>query len=387
MLLSLTVYTGTALALAWLGWHVSSREKSSLRSGGGELPLWTWEIIAIALIYITVSSLRWLTSWDYKMYYGYYVSLQSIGDYSRENFEPLFALVTYVLSHLGAHFSIYFAFWATTQICLLLYAMRHRKELLPWLALCIFLGPYYIFWMGFIRQSIVEAMFVLMVELIIRRKFWIYLLVTVVAMGIHRMCILFIPLYFIPLIRVPERCRRWLPAALIVLCVVLGSFPQWLRLLFDHLGRFADILGYGHYYRLFMSNNLEYAFRNVIGPARLCPLLTCLMIVWYYPSMKTRYAQDNCFPAFFRFAVFYMCYINLFANTTQYLTRPGELMRTVFLVMVCYTIHYLWRERKWLPFMAIALFCFYYVFYEMFKAHFTPGSIYVPAMYHTFLFG
>ena len=384
-LFSLIVYTVTALVLAWLGRHVSSREEVSLRSGGGELSLLSWEIVVAALVYIVVSSLRWLTSWDYNMYYGYFFSLQSLGEYSRENFEPIFALVTYVFSRLGVHFSIYFAFWAMVQVALLLYAMRHRKALLPWLALCTFLGPYYIFWMGFIRQSIIEAMFVLMVELIVRRKFWIYLLVTLVVMGIHRMCILFIPLYFVPLIRLPKP-RRWLPFVLIALCVVLGSFPQWLRVLFDHLGRFADLLGYGHYYRLFMSNDLEYAFRNVMGPARLCPLIACLLMVWYYPAMRSRFSQDPYLPAMFRFSVLYMCYINLFANTTQYLTRPGELMRTVFLFMVCYTLHYLWRERKWLPFAAIAFCNFYYVFYEMAKAYFSPGSIYVPAMYHTFLF-
>ena len=383
-LFSIVVYTTTALVLAWLGGKVSRREAVSLRSGGGELSVFSWEIVALALVYITVSSLRWLTSWDYNMYYGYFVSIQSLGDYSRENFEPLFALITYALSHVGAHFSVYFAFWAITQVVLLLYAMRHRKALLPWLALCVFLGPYYIFWMGFIRQSIVEALFVLMVELIVRRKFWIYLLVTVVAMGIHRMCILFIPLYFVPLIPMPTR-RRWLPIALLALCVLLGSFPHWLRVLFDHFGRFADLLGYGHYYRLFMSNDLEYAFRSVMGPARLCPLISCLMIVWYYPAMRDKFSQDACFPAMFRFAVLYMCYINLFANTTQYLTRPGELMRTVFLVMVCYTFHYLWQQRKWLPFIALCFLNFYYVFYEMVKAQISPSSIYVPAMYHTFL--
>ena len=88
----------------------------------------------------------------------------------------------------------------------------------------------------------------------------------------------------------------------------------------------------------------------------------------------------------FRFAVLYMCYINLFANTTQYLTRPGELMRTVFLVMVCYTIHYLWRERKWLLLAAMMLFNFHYIYYEIAKAVIKTGSIYEPELYHTFLF-
>lgn len=371
--------------MAWLGWHVSNREQRQLLGGGSELPFWSWEIVAMVLVFVAVSSARWLTSWDYNMYYCYYVSIQSLGEYSRENFEPFFALLTIALARTGAHFSIYFAFWAVVQIVLLLFAMRHRKALLPWLALCVFLGPYYIFWMGFIRQAIVECLFVLMVELIVRRKFWWYLLLSMVAMGIHRMCILFIPMYFIPLIPVKVN-KRWLPFVLLGACVVLGSFPQWIKMLFDNLGSFADVMGYGHYYRLFMSNDQEYAFRPVIGPARLCPLLSCLIMMWYYPAMRAKFSHDTSFPALYRFALVYMGYINLFANTTQYLTRPGELMRTVFLVMVCYTLSYLWRERRWLPFAAISFCNFYYVFYEMAKAHFTPGSIYVPSMYHTFLF-
>lgn len=385
MLLSLIVYTGTAAIMAWLGWHVNSREQRLLAAGGKELPFGTWEIWAAMLVYVAVSSARWLTSWDYNMYYGYFVSMQSLGEYSRENFEPGFTLITKALAHAGVHFAFYFFFWAAIQIALLYYAMRHRKFLLPWLALCIFLGPYYIFWMGFVRQSVVECLFVLMVELIVRRKFWWYLLLSLVAISIHKMCVLLIPLYVVPLIPV-RRFNRWLPFILLGLCFLLGSFPQWIQWVFNRLGQLADVLGYGHYYRLFMSNNLEYAFRSVMGPARMCPLLSCVMIMWYYPELKRAYANDRYMPALFRFTVVYMCYINLFANTTQYLTRPGELMRSCFLVMCCFLLHYLWRQRKWLPFAALAFFNFYYVYYEIAKAYFTPGSIYVPELYHTFLF-
>lgn len=384
MILSLIVYTLTAAAMAWLGWHVSRREQRLMSQGGGELPFASWEIIMAMLIYVAVSSARWLTSWDYNMYYNYYVSMQSLGEYSRANFEPGFAWITKLMARSGLHFAFYFAFWAIVQISLLFYALRHRKALLPWLALCVFLGPYYIFWMGFVRQSVAEAMFVVMVELIIRRKFWIYLLMSIVAMSIHKMCVLFVPLYFVPLLPLRD-VKRWVPIALIMACVVLGSFPQWIKLLFDRLGSMADMLGYGHYYRLFMSDNMEYAFRAVIGPARLFPLLTCLCMIWYYPDIKRMHPHDACLSALYGFSVLYMGYINLFANTTQYLTRPGELLRTVFLVMVCYTFHYLWRERKWLPLGAMAVLNFYYVYYEIFKAYHIGGSIYMPELYHTFL--
>lgn len=386
MLLSLTVYTGMASVMAWLGWHVSRREDRLLTRGGVELPFTSWEILAAILLYVAVSAARWLTSWDYNMYYNYYVSMQSLGEYSRDNFEPGFSLVTIAMARAGIHFSIYFAFWALVQITLLYYALRHRKALLPWLALCIFLGPYYIFWMGFIRQSVVECLFVLMVELIVRRKFWIYLILCLLAMSLHRMCVLFILLYFVPLIPAPKRGTRWISFVLVALCVVLGSFPQWLRVLFDHIGKFAEVWGYGHYYRLFLSNNLEYAFRGVMGPSRLCPLITLATIIWYYPAIKRTFAADRWLPALFRFSLLYMCYINLLANTTQYLSRPGELMRACFLVMTCYALLYLWRQRRWWIFAILAFCNFYYVYYEIAKAAIYKGSIYMPELYHTFLF-
>ena len=183
-----------------------------------------------------------------------------------------------------------------------------------------------------------------------------------------------------------SRNTRWMAFALLAVCFVAGSFPQWIQWTFDRIGSIAQVLGYGHYYRLFINNNLEYAFRNVMGPARLCPLLTCLLIIWYYPAIRQQFASDKYLPALFRFSVVYMCYINLLANTTQYLTRPGELMRSCFLVMTCFLLHHLWTHRRWIPFAAAAFFNFYYVYYELAKAYFHGGSIYAPELYHTFLF-
>ena len=384
MILSLTVYTGSAIVMAWLGWHVAHREQRLMTNGGGELPLWSWELLASVLFYVAVSALRWQTSWDYNMYYSHYVAMQSLGEYSRENFEPGFALVANTMGKAGMHFALYFAFWALAQILLIFYALRHRKVLLPWLGLCIFLGPYYIFWMGFIRQSVVEALFVVMVELIVRRKFWLYLLLSLVAISIHKMCVLFIPLYLVPLIPV-RTARRWLPFALLALCIALGSFPQWIKWIFDRIGQFAQVMGYGHYYRLFMSDNLEYAFRSVMGPARLMPLVSCLAMIWYYPAIKSMFNGDKYLAATYRFSLLYMAYINLFANTTQYLARPGELMRTCFVFMLCYLFYFLWSQRKWIPFAILAICNFYYIFYEIAKSQLIGGSIYMPELYHTFL--
>lgn len=384
MISSLIVYIGTATIMAMLGWHVSHREQRLMTQGGAELPFLSWEIILALLIYIAVSSVRWLMSWDYNQYFSYYVSMQSLGDYSRENYEPGFHLITVGMGRAGLHYAFYFGLWATLHITLLFYALRHRKYLLPWIALCIFLGPYYIQWMSLLRQAVVECLFVLIVELIVRRKFWLYLLVSLLAMSIHKMAVLLIPLYVIPLIKVPNM-KRWMPFALILLCVVLGSFPQWIQWCFDRIGQFAELVGYGHYYRLF-TTDVSYAFRNVIGPTRLFPLLSSMVILWYYPSIKRMFSRDICLSAMYRLMLLHLGYVNLMGNTTQYLSRPGDLMRGAFLIMVCYTMCYLWRERKWLPLLALACLNFYYILYELYKAATIGGSIYAPELYRTFLF-
>ena len=385
MVLSLIVYTGSALVLAWLGWHVSSRERGVLSQGGAELPFWSWEIIAAITIYTLVSSVRWLTSWDYNMYYNYYVCMQSLDIYSRENFEPGFALITNLMSKAGLHFSVYFGFWAALQIVLLYYALRHRKMLLPWIAVCIFLGPYYVQWMNTIRQSVVECLFVIMVELAIRRKFWIYLLLTLMVTLIHKMSILLIPLYFVPLIPL-KGVKRWMPCVLLLLCGVLGHYPQWIQWIFKSIGNLASILGYGHYYRLFSNNNIVYTFGTWIGPARLFPFISCFFFIWYYPAIKQMFSGDSLLRASYRFALIHIGFLNLFANTTLYMRRPGDLLRAMFLIMVCYTFLYLWRTRKWIPLAAMSCLNFYYIFYEIYKATVSPSFINAPELYHTFLF-
>lgn len=371
--------------MAWLGWHVNHREQRLMAQGGAELPFASWEILMAMLIYVAVSSVRWLTSWDYNMYYTYYVSMQSVGDFSRENFEPGFALITNAMAKSGLHFAFYFGFWAALQIVLLYYALRHRKFLLPWIGLCIMLGPYYIQWMNSIRQTVLECLLVGMVEFIIRRKFWIYLILTLLTATLHKMAVLLIPVYFVPLIPV-RGIKRWMVMAMLVLCVVIGEFPQWIQWVFTSVGSLADYFGYGHYYRLFASNNSTYLFSHWNGPARVFPFISCLIMVWYYPAIKQRFNGDAFLSAIYRFALIHIAYLNIFANTTLYLRRPGDLFRATFLVMVCYTLHYLWRERKWLPFAAMAALNFYFVFFDIVKATIHPASVTFPEFYRTFLF-
>ncbi len=386
MLFSLAVYLGTATLMAWLGWHVSHREQRLVAQGGGELPFLSWEILAAISVYVLVSALRWQTSWDYNMYYSNYMAMQSLGQYSRENFELGFNLITVAMARAGLHYAFYFAFWAAFHIILLYYALRHRKILLPWVAVCLLIGPMYLQWMNAIRQAVVECLMLVMVELIVKRKFWLYLALSLLAMMIHRISVLLIPLYFVPLIPLRGGVKRMVPFMALLIIVALGFFPQWIQWCFERIGYLASLLGYGHYYRLFTSNDAEYVFWTVMGPTRLFPILSMGIIIWYYPSIKRFFNGDLYLAAIYRLSLVYIAYVNLFASTTLYLRRPGELLRGVFLVMISYALCYLWRERRWVPFTVMALLNLYYIFYEMIKASVNMSSVLAPELYRTFLF-
>ena len=107
---------------------------------------------------------------------------------------------------------------------------------------------------------------------------------------------------------------------------------------------------------------------------------------WYYPAIMRMFKGDAFIAAVYRFSLLHIAFLNVFANTTLYLRRPGDLLRAVFMVMVCYTLLYLWREKKWIPFAAMAFLNFYFIFYELIKVALAPSNLYFPQMYHTFLF-
>ncbi len=365
MLQSVLVYTSVGLVLFYLGRHIQQREAKLMATTGETLPFYSWEIILSILIFGTVAGLRYHTGYDHASYLNTYLQLKDTGILSRQDFEPAFTLVSKLFAKFGLHFFFYFAFWAALEFSLLYYGLRKHKKLLPWIGLCLMLGPYFLHMMNTLRQGVVECLFVAMVPLIAKRKIGLYLLLTLFAMTLHKSSLILLPVYFIALSRI-KIDAKW-SIGIVALCFILGFFPQWIAFLLDKFGYALTYVGYGKYDHVYHNSNGFYFREITLGPITLLAALVKFSIVVAYPKVKAYFKEDKMLPFFFRLSYIYICYSFLMGKTTHYLLRPGEYFMPFLMIMAAYVLSYLWYSKKTKYFFAFLAVNCIYIFVELSK--------------------
>lgn len=382
MLLSIAVYTLTGLVLFALGKRVCLREERCLRDDGAMLPFYSWEMLASIAVFAIVAGCRYHTGFDHAMYLKQFQMLQESGAFTRDNFEPGFKLITKAFAYSGCHYALYFAFWAALQIGLLYYGLKDRKFLLPWVALGIMLGPYFIEWMNSMRQAVACCMLVALVPLMQERKFLPYALAVAVMAFVHKSALLLLLIYFMPRIPVRINSSKVLMAILVV-CILAGLKPVWVNLLV-YVQNALDMIGYGRYERLVgLVASGEYRFVN-FGPNHIEVLFVDFCIIWFYPKVKECFKDDKMLPLFFAFAFVGMCLENLLLNTVHFMLRPIDYFRIFILIMNAYTLEYLFRSKNRAMFWLLAVVAFSYTYVVIFKAVYMPTIVNVPVLYHLF---
>lgn len=374
MVLSFIVYTVTALVLFWLGMHVSERESRLKSATGLALPLWSWEIVAGIAFFALMLGLRYNTGGDYMMYMHQFHDVQATGVFSRHDFEPGFYLITLLIAKLGAPYQLYFAFWALVEGVFLYFGLRNHKFLIPWFMVLLFLGPYCFDFMTFMRQWVVAIIFVCMVPLIVNRKFCVYALITVVLASIHRSALLFLALYFVPII-IKGTGSRKLYVAIFLCSVVIGIWPFW----FKFLGFFVDLIdwvGYGKYTR-HIVDVVNGQYRGIAwGPLHLIGVISELLFIYYYPQVRDHFKHNRLIPVFFAIALAGACYENLMMNTYVAFLRPAELTYAIILVMLSYTCTYLYQTRQFKQLALCLIIPCSYMYIDLIKIHYLYNDIY-----------
>lgn len=384
MLLSLIVYSMTGAILFFLGWHVNYREQQSLLKGGGSLPFYSWEILLSLLVFSAIAGARYHTGYDHAMYLDQYLHLQQTGDFSRHNFEYGFEWVSKIFAWCHLHYFFYFAFWALLQIGFLYYGLRRHKHLLCWVALGIMLGPYFVNWMNSVRQSVVVCVFVALIPLIRDRKFLPYALIVVMCAFLHKSSLMLLPVFLICFVKVRDKSpNQWLMLAVLALFILVGSFPFWTKY-FTNYQWFIDLTGYSNYGNL-DDPNVGGTMRTIgWGPLRISALLSNIVIIWYYPRLKSFFKDDTLLPYFFMMAFIGMCVSNLLMNTTHFILRPVDYFLVFNLIMTAYLLCYLYRSRYYLAFALVAIINFSYIYMAVIKAVYFPVKTSVPFLYHFF---
>ena len=236
MIVSIVVYSLTALILYVLAQDMARKDKRSLKVKGVHSPMWTSSFVLSIFAFALVAGMRYNTGVDHLSY------LESYLHGGNDTNEQGFYVLSHFMSSLGLHYFFYFAFWAALQIMFIYLGCKYRRELLPFIALSIMLGPYFLNWMNGIRQTLVECFFVAIIAYYCNNKSLKSLIISAVlifaASFIHRSSVILLALLFLAMINIPLN-NKFVNIAAVVVCLVIGSTPYWITM---NSGGVSDLL-------------------------------------------------------------------------------------------------------------------------------------------------
>lgn len=369
---SILVYTFTALILYWLARNLSMRE--SYASNGiiqTQTKFWSPEIFFTIIIFATIAGARYNVGIDHLYYLSEYISLQTSGLTRRETYEPGFMLMFRSFAESGFHYFYFFALFAAMQLFFIYYALKDRKFLLPYIALSIMLGPYFLNWMNGMRQCLAMCMFVFLVEYIIERKFWKFTIGILIAATMHKSAIALFPLYFI-LFKEPKFFNRVINLAILFVCVAIGTTPTWTKIILNAQSLLST-LGYDFY-----AENIELlldeGMRHISwGPSRIGLFLIDVLIIWYFPKMKVFYRKDKYISFYFILLLMGAFLYNLLVNTSHIFIRPIEYFTIFRLPLSAYLLYYLKSAGKKYMFATLCIIIFSYIYFIIAKSVLIPS--------------
>ena len=383
MTLSIAVYVSLAAILALLGWHAACRDKVRLANGEAPLPFYCWECMASVAVVTLIFALRVKTGTDHMMYLIQYIGVVKREVFSRpEGMEPGFQLITRAFAAARCHYTIYFGFWAALQAGLMYFALRKHKFLLPWFALVLILGPYFINWISFLRQWVVALGFLAMLPWIVDRKLLPYIVGVAVLAMFHYSAVLLLLFYFLPYDRM-ARTSRFTLLAIYVVCFVLGLYPVWLKALVPVL-KGMSLFGYNRYDEMLAEvANGDFRFLT-LGPLRLISIFAQLVCIWYFAEVARQRDTDRLLPVVFGLTLVGSCYEVLFINTIHFMIRPVDLVYPCMAVMLAYVFEHLYRSRRFVELALCLLPVISYLIINVVKVNLHPSPIGECVNYHFF---
>ncbi|MDF2158189.1 EpsG family protein [Algoriphagus sp. CAU 1675] len=289
--------------------------------------------VFIFIIFITslILGLRYNVGVDYLSYLNEY-KFFSIFNYSFEDFEWGFNLITSFFSNNGFHFSLYFIFLNLIIWFFLLLSIKDFKYILVFFIFFIYTDGFLFFSLNGIRQAISISLIFYSFRFIYVNNFYKFIFFVLLSFLFHKASIVFVLFYFFVNKDIfPNR----LYTIFIVLCFYFIDTLDYVKNISVFV---SEILGYQFY-----AKNIELAFDNRIsinsGFGVLFRNFIYLLCIIYSDKLK------NIFP-------FFIPYYNVFVF--------GVILSHVFS-----DIHLLHRFNNYLIFFRIFVLSFlsYYLFY------------------------
>ena len=297
-----------------------------------------WESWCPILFFAFIFGLRYDVGRDHLSYLEAYQT--GIGV---ERYEYIFQYITILFDSLNLHYFWYFALWAFIQIFSVYYALKDERYLMPYIAISLMMGQYFIHWMNGIRQDLAACIFFYSISFISDRKFLKYILCCIIAFGFHKSAILLVVLYPILSSAKDFTFNRFIQFV-ILSCAFLIAITKkdFMSELFPIINYFTVQLDYGVYSEGVIE---AYADKTNAGNGLSVKILFVvnLLIIYFSSKMKDRF-KSNKFTIYYNLyywgAVFHLFFIN-----NLLLARPFRYFRLFNMLMIAYLLYYLCKPK------------------------------------------
>lgn len=332
MIQSLFVY-GFMIACFWIFGSSAGRKQAC----NPEVKFWSQDIWIIIIVFSVFCGLRNMVGVDWFQYKEDYVSQYS--DKLLET-EWLFKHFSIFLSNIGVHYAVYFAIIAFVQVFFLLYSFKDERFIYPFL-LCVFMtnGTFFM-WMNGIRQCIVIAIFIFATRFINKRDPIRYFLAIFISIFIHKSAIILVPFYLS--IFSKDILKNKLIQLVILAAALLLSDTGFWKEYMNWIGAVGEFLKLGDsssaiedrfliYDDIQYSHGLRYYATVAIG-------VICIL---FGDKVKQKYNLCLLYNLFFIGLISYVLFFS-----APLMTRVFAYFIYSQFILIAYTLHYLYRNRK-----------------------------------------
>ncbi len=367
---SIIVYGILVISLILLGLVA----KINYKETGKKRQFWCWEIISILLIYSLISGIRYDVGVDYLGYLQIYLDSQH-GMSGLHTFEFIFDYIFNIFSKSDIHFSFFFGFWAFIQLLFVLLAFRNKRNLYPYLILCMILLQYF-YLSGGIRQAVVCCCFIFATQFITDKKLFKYLIFISISIFIHKSAIFLLPLYFILCFNKDFFPNKWITAVLILVTIPISELRIWENILTFDFYPLLDIAGY-ETYNLNKEDILTTGYEFRKGGRFYISVILPLLVALYSNKLKEYYGKDliNVLNLYFIGAI-----------TAIIFYSSGIVFRRVLMyffffdfIGTAYLLHYLSLSHKnfnFIIYVFVTLLCILYFYFFLVSNHHTQYDFY-----------
>lgn len=281
---------------------------------------------------------------DYEMYESFYVRIVGIGDYFRglyhpfyrtKSFEEGFVVFSSLVRSIDFTHGPYFFTFVIAVVTFSIF-IPSLKEYTPYVYIAILFYMYKAyFWHDFTlaRQALSIAFFTFSIRYVLRKEYWKYILLNLVAFSMHYSAIILLPLCFFLNHKFSIRT-----ILIIMLVAVLLSIVG--QHLFNFCIHLADIAGMGN---RFTNYVMEKGTINPLNFIEIFIILVCALFYRSYYEEKEPYF--NIFLNLFIISSFLIIAFSSF----EIFARFKEFFVIAYMILISYMIGHVESTRnRWL---------------------------------------